>query len=100
MERAAPTSGVSYLWTVDVPRPYDGGYPLVPLQVTTKSNSPANYVHGSPGWSPTAEYIVYAASRSGNWTENHVYKVSANGRGKAVRLTTNTDAYSWPRWRY
>jgi len=100
MERASPTSGVRYLWTVDVPGLYDGSYPLVPVQVTTKSNSPANYIHGGPGWSPTGEYIAYAASRSGNWTENHVYKVAANGRGKAVRLTTDTDGYAWPRWRH
>jgi hypothetical protein len=100
MERASPSSGIRYFWTVDVPEQYDGGHALVPVQVTTKSNSTANYIHGGPGWSPTGEYIAYAASRSGNWTENHVYKVATNGKGKAVRLTTDADAYSWPRWRY
>lgn len=90
---------ISYFRTVDVPEQYDGSYPLVPVQVTTKSNSPANYLHGPWVWSPTGSHIAYVASRNGDWTTNHVYKVTADGKGKAIRLTSDQDGYAGLRWR-
>jgi len=90
---------ISYFRTVDVPEQYDGSYPLVPVQVTTKSNSPANYLHGSWAWSPTGSHIAYVASRNGDWTANHAYKVTADGKGKAIRLTSDQDGYAGLRWR-
>lgn len=90
---------INYLWTVNVPEGYDGSYPLVPVQVTTKSNSPANYLHSNWVWSPTGSHIAYFASRNADWTACHVYKIAANGKGKAIRLTSDQDGYGGLRWR-
>ena len=90
---------INYFWTVNVPDDYDGSYPLVPTQVTNKSNSPANYLHGNAAWSPTGSHIAYSASRNADWTACQVYKVAANGKGKAIRLTSDQDGYAGLRWR-
>jgi len=90
---------INYFWTVDVPERYDGSYVLVPVQVTSKTNSPANYLHSNWTWSPTGGEIAYVASRNADWTVCHVYKIAANGKGKAVRLTTDQDGYGGVRWR-
>jgi hypothetical protein len=90
---------INYFWTVDVPQQYDGSFALVPTQVTTKANSPANYLHSNSAWSPTGSYIAYIASRNADWTVAQVYKIAANGKGKAIRLTADQDGYSGLRWR-
>jgi hypothetical protein len=90
---------ISYLWTVEVPQGYDGTYALTPKQVTTKTNSTANYLFSQASWSPTGAYIAFTASRNADWTANHVYRIVSDGRGKAIRLTTNPDAYAGLRWR-
>jgi len=90
---------ISYFRTVDVPEQYDGSYALVPVQVTTKANSPANYLQSIADWSPTGSHVAYVASRNGDWTAAHVYKVAASGRGKAIRLTSDQDGYAGLRWR-
>lgn len=90
---------INYFWTFDVPQQYDGSYALVPTQVTSKSNSPANYLHANWVWSPTGSYIAYVASRNATWTAAQVYKIAANGKGKAIRLTADQDGYGGLRWR-
>jgi Tol biopolymer transport system component len=67
--------------------------------VTTKVNSPANYLHSNSAWSPTGSYIAFIASRNGDWTTCQVYKIAANGKGKAIRLTADQDGYAGLRWR-
>ena len=90
---------IQYYWTVDVPEQYDGTDVLVPTQVTTKTNSPANYLHGPAAWSPTGSHIAYLATRNADWTSIQVYKIASNGKGKAVRLTSEADGYGGLRWR-
>jgi hypothetical protein len=89
---------INYFWTVDLPEQYDGSYALVPIQVTTKTNSSANYLHGGAAWSPTASHIAYLASRNADWTAVQLYKIAANGKGKAIRLTSDPDGYAGLRW--
>jgi len=84
---------------VDVPERYDGTSALVPTQVTTKANSPANYLHGPSAWSPTGSHIAFVASRNADWTVCQVYKIAADGKGKAIRLTADQDGYAGLRWR-
>jgi len=90
---------INYFWTVDVPERYDGTSALVPTQVTTKANSPANYLHGGSAWSPTGSHIAFVASRNADWTVCQVYKIAADGKGKAIRLTADQDGYAGLRWR-
>jgi hypothetical protein len=90
---------INYFWTVNVPQQYDGSYALVPTQVTSKTNSPANYLHSNSAWSPTGNYIAYIASRNADWTVCQVYKIAADGKGKAIRLTADQDGYAGLRWR-
>jgi hypothetical protein len=99
-ERESPTNPyVLYLWTVEVPQTYDGSYALTPTAVTTKSNSNANYLFSVAGWSPTGTFVVFTSARSTMWTDNQVYKIAANGKGKAIRLTNQADAYTGVMWR-
>jgi hypothetical protein len=99
-ERETPTNPyVLYLYTVDVPQDYDGSYGLTPTAVTTKSNSNANYLFSVAGWSPTGAFVVFTSARSTMWTENQVYKIASNGKGKAIRLTSRADAYTGVMWR-
>lgn len=89
----------SYIWSVDVPGDYDGTYPLPPRAVTTKTNSSANYYLNGTSWSPTGSFVVFASARTTWWPDSHVYKIRADGTGKAVRLTSKADAYTNPFWR-
>jgi hypothetical protein len=89
----------SYIWSVDVPGDYDGTYPLPPRAVTTKTNSSANYYVNGTSWSPTGTFVVFASAKTTWWPDSHVYKIRADGVGKAIRLTSRADAYTNPFWR-
>lgn len=64
---------------------------------TPKRLTNNNFTEAQPAWSPNGESIVFAT-----WeTEGgHLYKISANGRGKAQKLTQEAALYSNPAWSY
>jgi len=98
-ERDARIVYVTYIWSVDVPMDYDGRDPLLPRAVTTRTNSSANYYLNGTSWSPTGSFVVFAAAKTTWWPDSHVYKIRADGTGKAIRLTAKADAYTNPFWR-
>lgn len=55
------------------------------------------FTEAQPAWSPDGESIVFATWQADG---GHLYKVNANGRGKAQQLTQETAIYTNPAWSY
>ncbi|WP_296620092.1 amidohydrolase [Marivirga sp.] len=56
------------------------------------------FTEAMPAWSPDGSQIVFST-----WEEKeggHLYKINANGRGNAVKLTQNPALYLDPEWSY
>ncbi|MCF1191577.1 amidohydrolase family protein [Mangrovimonas sp. AS39] len=56
-----------------------------------------DFTEAHPSWSPDGSQIVFTTWKNDG---GHLYKVSANGKGKPIQLTKEPGIYTFPRWSY
>ncbi|MDN4166585.1 amidohydrolase family protein [Cytophagales bacterium LB-30] len=65
---------------------------------TPKRLTANNFTEAHPAWSPDSKSLVFAT-----WQDvagGHLYKITADGKGKPVQLTQVAGIYTYPTWSY
>ena len=97
------SADVDPAWSIDgkiaFTREVSGSSDLYAISTVDRStvrltNSPAGVRTADPSWSPTAERLVYASTKSGNWD---IYRLAVKSP-REVQLTTDTGNDTQPAW--